>query len=485
MMAQPRRHPQLPRPNPTFPQTPPKMPSLVSFIAFLVNFPYLSQPAAAPTQSTLPSDATEDAISRLLLRIPCKLSLSLPTRGRSSPLSSTTTSIITPPVISLSDSTTSLRSSLLSASQEQGFFQLIHHLIPSHLPPAAESTSMSLFDLPSHEKRLLFPNNWPLGFNPPNDDDDDDTTTTNGGESFCLDSSCSTESTAESNLDLASLREFTSEMEKLGLKVMEELAVAAGIENPARDDPSRVCSLMWISDGPNPSRMYPNVIGLHYQIRCQKYSLLSDSGWILVSPQVDSVLVTLGDIAQVWSNGKFKKVRGRALPVSGDDVSSMSLLITLPIDSTVSPLIPKLAINGIEEQENEDDGHCSEDAGEERLFQSFCFEDYAWRVYHERLFLKDPLVRFKKVRGRALPVSGDDVSSMSLLITLPIESTVSPLIPKLAINGIEEQENEDDGHCSEDAGEERLFQSFCFEDYAWRVYHERLFLKDPLVRYRI
>ncbi|BFG41058.1 hypothetical protein CerSpe_273320 [Prunus speciosa] len=32
--------------------------------------------------------------------------------------------------------------------------------------------------------------------------------------------------------------------------------------------------------------------------------------------------------------------------------------------------------------------------------------------------------------------------------------------------------------------EGRLFKSFSLEDYAWRVYHERLFLKDPLDRYR-
>ncbi|PQM36873.1 GDSL esterase/lipase [Prunus yedoensis var. nudiflora] len=32
--------------------------------------------------------------------------------------------------------------------------------------------------------------------------------------------------------------------------------------------------------------------------------------------------------------------------------------------------------------------------------------------------------------------------------------------------------------------EGRLFKSFSLEAYAWRVYHERLFLKDPLDRYR-
>lgn len=64
---------------------------------------------------------------------------------------------------------------------------------------------------------------------------------------------------------------------------------------------------MWISEdvpGNKPDlsgRVYPYIIGLQYQITSQKHSLLVDSGWITVSPRVDSVMVTVGDIAQVRS----------------------------------------------------------------------------------------------------------------------------------------------------------------------------------------
>ncbi|KAL2526596.1 2-oxoglutarate (2OG) and Fe(II)-dependent oxygenase superfamily protein [Abeliophyllum distichum] len=124
------------------------------------------------------------------------------------------------------------------------------------------------------------------------------------------------------------------------------------------------------------------------------------TGFQLFFVILDMLLIGIATIRTVWSNGKFKKVRGRPVLVSGDDKSSrcisMSLLITLPVESTVSPQIPKLAVNGIEDEENdEDEGHCSEVTGEEKLFDSFSFEDYAWRVYHERLFLKDPLVRYR------------------------------------------------------------------------------------------
>ncbi|KAK3042099.1 hypothetical protein RJ639_001801 [Escallonia herrerae] len=344
--------------------------------------PYGTTAAPPPTPSTQPhphstSDAAADALSHLLQRLPP--SLSIPNR-RSSPPSTTS-----PPLVSLSDPNRTL--SILSASQ-LGYFQLTNHSISPELARSAESESLSLFNLPLDQKETSFPKNWPLGFDGEDTED----------ESFCLDSSCSTES---AELSLTSLREFTGEMEKVGLEVIEALSCAVGFENP-----SRVCSLMWISDGSPGNKpvmsgkFFPYVVGLQYQIRCQKYSMLTDSGWVSVLPQVDSVLFTLGDIAQVWSNGNLKKVRGRATPVLGDGNNSphcisMSVLLTLPLDSTVSSLLPRGAAgDGEEGGDNE-----AQDGGagkrKERRFHSFPFEDYAWRVYHERLLLKDPLDRYR------------------------------------------------------------------------------------------
>lgn len=92
----------------------------------------------------------------------------------------------------------------------------------------------------------------------------------------------------------------------------------------------------------------------------------------------------------------------------------------------------------------------------------------------------------KKVRGKPsfTVEEGGDTStlSMSLFVTLPLESTVSPLLlrAEISLSGADAQ-NQDD---HEEFSEERLFNSFSFEDYAWRVYHERVPLKDPLDRYR-
>ncbi|XP_061351726.1 1-aminocyclopropane-1-carboxylate oxidase 2 isoform X2 [Gastrolobium bilobum] len=333
--------------------------------------------APPPTPSTHPnnllstSDAA-DALSRLLHRLPPNLSL--PTRRSSSSAAATC-----PPSLSLSSQTPN---DILSSVSQLGFAQLTDHSVPSELANSAESEALALFDLSRDQKESFFPMNWPLGY------EGDGL-----AESFRLDSSCSTES---SELALASLREFTRALEKLGLNIIDGLTKALGFENPVGNDPTRFWSVMWVSECPSGTRpgmsggFYPFIVGLQYQIRCQKYSLLSDSGWVSVLPHVDSILVTVGDIAQVWSNGKLKKVRGRAITTVGDENVSrcitMSLLITLPTESRVAPLLGS---------SNKDQKEEDEEEGEGRVFNTFDFEDYAWRVYHERLHFKDPLDRYR------------------------------------------------------------------------------------------
>lgn len=121
------------------------------------------------------------------------------------------------------------------------------------------------------------------------------------GESFCLDESCSSEST---ELSLASLTEFARALEEVGLKIVDLISNSVGFENPLeKDQKGRSCSLMWVSECLPGNKLsggsYPYIVGLQYQIRSQKQSVLADSGWVSVLPQVDSVMVTLGDIAQV------------------------------------------------------------------------------------------------------------------------------------------------------------------------------------------
>ncbi|XP_065872802.1 gibberellin 2-beta-dioxygenase 1 [Euphorbia lathyris] len=358
---------------------------------------YAATSAPPPTPSSQPnnhhhltSPAAVDALSRLLHRLPP--TLSLPTRR-----SSLSTSLL--PVISDLAS----GDQLLSASSQLGFFQLTNNVnVSSDLANSAESEARSLFELTSDQKQSYFPRNWPFGF-----EEDED----GNGESFWLDDAAC----ESAELSLLSMRELTRALEKIGLDIIDMLSGAVGFENPLKDDPTRMCSLMVLHEGVYGDKptisggSYPYVVGLQYVIRSRKYSLLADSGWVSVQPEPESVMVTLGDIAQVWSNGKVKKVRGRALPCNNIGVEdnnskcvSMTLLISLPTETTVSPLLPKLDMEDDEEKEAEADAEEEISDGsnivvkkEKRVFNSFSFEDYAWRVYHEPLLFKDPLDRFR------------------------------------------------------------------------------------------
>lgn len=98
----------------------------------------------------------------------------------------------------------------------------------------------------------------------------------------------------------------------------------------------------------------------------------------------------------------------------------------------------------------------------------------------------------KKVRGMARPTSAPPMAaqhgetdrlSLTVLITLPLDNIVSPLVP-LSNAAAEGREAEANGAGADDEDGWR-FHSFLLEDYAWRVYNQRLQFKDPLVRYRI
>lgn len=257
------------------------------------HYHYAPPSAPPPTPSShshlISSSAPAiENLSQLFNRLPPNLSLSLPKRRPShiSPIS---------PVISLPDLSLSF-----SRAFELGFFQLTDHNISSQLVKLAETDSLSLFHLSREKKYHHFPQNWPLGYE---DDIEEDVKTS---ESFCFDSSCYDEL---AELKLESLREFTQEMEKVGLEIIEAMSCAIGFDNPTREDPTRICSLMWVSEetpGNNKQvmsgKMYPYVVGLQYQLRGEKSMMLADSGWVSVPTRVESVLVTLGDIAQVYSH---------------------------------------------------------------------------------------------------------------------------------------------------------------------------------------
>ncbi|XP_010464810.1 PREDICTED: uncharacterized protein LOC104745308 [Camelina sativa] len=344
-------------------------------------------PSCSHPNTTKKSETAVDALSSLFNRLPPLLSL--PNRRFSDAPASSIASL---PMVSLSAGERESWDDLISAAADFGYFQLSIDdsdiVIPSGLAEAAESDSLSLLDLSEEKKETSFPKNWPLGY-----EADAET------PSLCLDADCSNES---SELNLISLREFTRTLEKVGLKTVEMLANALGFEY----DATRFNTLMWLNQGVPDDEpeitngFYPFVVCLQYQVREDKYCLLTESGWVSVLPGVDSVLVTLGDIAQVWRNGEVKRVKYRPVLCSGQNDGpkkcvTMTLMLTLPMDTMVSPLKDMISDGDKEEEYAEEEGDGGARSDEKRAFKSFCFKEYAWRVYQERLFFRDPLDRYR------------------------------------------------------------------------------------------
>ncbi|GKE21188.1 hypothetical protein Tco_1432700 [Tanacetum coccineum] len=247
--------------------------------------------APPPTPSTThpnpsTSSAATDLLSRLLHRLPPTLSTT-PFRRKSS----LTISPLSIPYTNLN----STLSSTLHSISELGYFQLTDHPIPPQLARSAQSDSLSIFK----EKKHHFTKNWPIGFNNSNEDD--------STEFLFLDSDSLSDSSEE--ISLSSLHGFMHAMEKVGLSVVEGLTCAMGLQ--VKDG---VCttSLLWLGDGEGEGagddqmlgsgsgKFYPYVVGLHYMFTSgRSCGLITDSGLVSVKTQVDSILVTLGDIAQV------------------------------------------------------------------------------------------------------------------------------------------------------------------------------------------
>ncbi|XP_020522301.1 uncharacterized protein LOC18433439 isoform X1 [Amborella trichopoda] len=264
------------------------------------------------------------------------------------------------------------------------FFQLTHHNIDITLAQQAEIEGKALF----HSKEVAPKGEdeyeeeeggfcWPLGF-----DDHDH-------RSFCFDSSiaCRME-----------VHEYFQAMESVGLQIAASLAKALGSECSSRSlsssssTPGPCCGLMWVSEQKgverpvSVGRVYPYVVGLQHQLHPQPYFLdLGSKGWVKVQQEVGSILVTIGDIAKVWSDGRWENVvRGRAVVAKAaaeaeEEIANVTTMLVSPsLESTVQPLFKK------EKEETEG-----------RSFSDFLMRDYAWRVYHQRFPAKDPLQRYR------------------------------------------------------------------------------------------
>ncbi|KAG6500143.1 gibberellin 2-beta-dioxygenase 1-like [Zingiber officinale] len=368
----------------------------------LVPSPPPPTPSNHSLSNSFPSDA-DASFSRLLHQLLVPPALSQPSLPRRRSLIEPY-----PPVVPFDHAPES--GLLLSAASDFGFFHLSGHGVDGDLAASALDESESLFC--SHS--ISVNNMASVGFHNEDFDDGDGDSIDRSGRDRVLVLDASGNGEGEVLSSLPALREFGECLQKLGFAVVEMLSsMEEGFcGNPFQKEIYKPRCLLWVTShgkdtntarfGPQmaKSKCYPYVVGLQYEMRWWRkpYRAIGDSGELItITPVPDSILVTLGDIAQVWSNGKFKKVRSRPQPTSvpydgGDDSSciSLTLLLTLQLDCIISPLMPSS-----EECSFDDDGGDNVGDNGRRKFHGFCLEEYAWRVYNERLPVKEPLLRYR------------------------------------------------------------------------------------------
>ncbi|GJN17276.1 hypothetical protein PR202_gb04331 [Eleusine coracana subsp. coracana] len=293
-----------------------------------------------------------------------------------------------------------------------GYFHLAGHGVPSELPSTALAELAQIDDTSKRRQSNL----RVLGFSEEEEEADPD-----GGADDPILVFDAGEGEAVDDALPAAAAEYARRMREVGMRVVTMLSGCpdAGFrEDPFADGKRKARCLLWASKvvsagesappAAGKAKAYPYVVALHCQWEAAPASWVMDDGgaWTAVGARDGALLVTIGDIAQVWSNGKLKKVRGMARPITTSapskdgqqrgepDRLSVTVLITLPLDSVISPLVPCSSEDAGEEGRR-DDETAGEDGGDEWRFQSFLLEDYAWRVYHQRLQFKDPLVRYR------------------------------------------------------------------------------------------
>ncbi|XP_078180425.1 2-oxoglutarate (2OG) and Fe(II)-dependent oxygenase superfamily protein [Carex rostrata] len=272
-----------------------------------------SPPPPTPCNNSLSTGDTDAFLSHLLTRLslpPPTLTPVLPLRSKRKP--------ITPPVVSLREPN---REPFLLAATELGLFHVCDHDIPSHLHETY---------LQNYRSNRVVSDTTDLGYRGSNDEGHIDMFETDSDD------------------------EFAREMERVGLKVLELLFEEKGLDLGTETRCLMCVSInkmeMSLMEKVSKEHLGSCVVQLTYEGRGKKVpsEVVDDSGkWVPVEAREGAVLVTIGEVAQVWSNGRFKKLRSLPQPSPSSLHQSkdpgnvlVTLLITLPVPAEGTLTLP-------------------------------------------------------------------------------------------------------------------------------------------------
>lgn len=347
-------------------------------------------PPPTPSQGGNNSSATtvnNDAFSAFLEKSLGFSSLVLP----ESPLKTSITECDLP-VIDFSSARDDLVRRITDSAAEFGCFQVINHDVSFDVAEKAEKECDGLFELALEKKEAISRSLESLfGF----EDGGCDTSTSTRQESFWLEKEPSQIEDFMRNIwpegcgNLScALGDYSSAMEKVAGEILDHLLEGLGDWDRSSfmaDIVTNNASVICISNQKGPVKpqsarlkhSYPFILTLQHQNTSDSFEVYVDRSWVRVSPQAGTLLVTLGDIMKVWSNGEYKSAVGRPTMISEQACTSMALIYSPPTESMICP-IPEVL-----------------NSDKMPHYGSFSFKDYASRLRKQRLLFKDPVERYK------------------------------------------------------------------------------------------
>jgi len=202
------------------------------------------------------------------------------------------------------------------------------------------------------------------------------------------------------------MKEFASEIEKLGERVLDLLCENLGLEKGylkqafagSQGSPTfgtkvssyPPCPRPDLVDGLRAHTDAGGVILLFQDDQVSGLQLLKDGAWVDVPPMRHAVVVNIGDQLEVITNGRYKSVLHRVMTRTDGNRMSIASFYNPGADAVIFPA-PAL----VEEAEEVVDGG--------GVYPRFVFEDYMNLYVRHKFEAKEP--RFEAMKSDAAPIA--------------------------------------------------------------------------------
>ncbi|KAM7493151.1 hypothetical protein LguiB_027760 [Lonicera macranthoides] len=225
------------------------------------------------------------------------------------------------------------------ACEEWGFFQIINHGIPAEVLENMKNGAAEFFKLPLEEKRK-----YPY-----------DPFTRQGYGLYYPHTEGQKLDWSDSIID--AVETYSAEVRKVAGKLYGCLSLIMGMEKeegllelqkelqmsmrvnyyPTCSSPDKVLGLSPHSDSSSITILMQNNDTVGLQIR-------HDGGWVPVKPVPNSLVVNVGDVLEIWSNGKYKSIEHRAVTSETNTRISFGAFVMPNIDVEIEPLQEMLSM---------------------------------------------------------------------------------------------------------------------------------------------